>query len=224
MYYKFNRKVVSIICALLLFIPVISNIAYAESIDTKTTFTQAFPDEKFRKEVKSILSVKEEDDNFMVEHKNVLADEIILDIEGRGISSLEGLEYFKSIQVLNCSKNNLTKLSLDKNPTVLSLYCSDNKLDELDVSECLDLQYIDCTNNNIETLDVSGLTKLDGVDTDVSTKILSDTDDDEDILRVEGTILSGWAGVGLIGVVVLVVIGGLAYFYFGKRKKLDKEV
>lgn len=98
------------------------------------------------------------------------------------ISSLEGIEYFKNLEILSCGYNILKKLDLSSNTALRDLYCSNNQLEELDLSNnkrlrilyCnynqlkkLDLtantelyHAVECNNNLLESIDVSGCTKL----------------------------------------------------------------
>ncbi len=78
-----------------------------------------------------------------------------LDINGRGISNLKGIEYFTALEILSCSNNRLT--SLGALPISLTtLYCSGNKLTSLR-SLPAGLTALSCSNNRITDLDVSGL-------------------------------------------------------------------
>lgn len=97
-----------------------------------------------------------------------------IEVEGKNISRLEGIEAFPNLKVLNCgnnsiqkldlrqnpkletlkcNKNQLTQLELSKNPAINYLYCSENQLEQLDVSH-LQLKYLYCSHNDLEQLDV----------------------------------------------------------------------
>ena len=82
----------------------------------------------------------------------LLTDEEILnisylDISGREISSLQGIEYFTSLTYLSCSKNHLTSLDVSKNPALKYLDCDNNRLTSLDVSKNTALQSLNCDFN-----------------------------------------------------------------------------
>ncbi|MDR3184984.1 MAG: hypothetical protein LBT49_06245 [Prevotellaceae bacterium] len=79
-----------------------------------------------------------------------------LDISGRGIQSLKGLEDFTSLEHLNCSNNQLFRLYLSKNKELTTVYCAENDLSSLDVSDNVNLHTLDCSNNHITVLNLSG--------------------------------------------------------------------
>ncbi|MDE6012591.1 MAG: hypothetical protein K2G91_07650, partial [Prevotella sp.] len=99
-----------------------------------------------------------------------------LDVVGKNISSLQGIEYFTALATLNCSnnqltaldvsrniilrslgcyKNRLTALDVSKNAKLINLYCYDNQLTTLDVSECVALEKLYCYSNQLTVLNVS---------------------------------------------------------------------
>lgn len=85
-----------------------------------------------------------------------------LDVSGLGLTSLDGLENFPNLQVLNCSGNNLTRLDVSKNTALKKLYCANNQLQSLDLSQNGQLDYVNCSFNRLTSLDMSGNTKLEG--------------------------------------------------------------
>lgn len=108
-----------------------------------------------------------------------------LDVSGKNIDSLEGIEAFLSLTELDCSSNYLEQLNvsdmvnlqdlfcgsnyfLTNNPTnvngvlnttgttsLTKLFCADNDLADLDISLNTNLEVLDCSNNNLEILDIS---------------------------------------------------------------------
>ncbi|MFL9845777.1 T9SS type A sorting domain-containing protein [Flavobacterium rhizosphaerae] len=54
-----------------------------------------------------------------------------LDISGSGITDVTGIEYFTSLQTLNCNNNNLTQLDLNSNTALTYLDCTANNLQML---------------------------------------------------------------------------------------------
>lgn len=129
-----------------------------------------FPDPNFRKYIKTykaggreVLTVEQQ--------KNVTE----IEVEGRNISNLKGIEAFPNLkelkcgnnsiqnldlrqnpklETLKCNKNQLTQLDLSKNPQIDYLICSWNQLKQLDVSNLKDLVTLDCSHNDLEQLDV----------------------------------------------------------------------
>ena len=97
------------------------------------------------------------------------------------IKDLTGIEFFDSLQELNCSFNQIKSLNLSKNIALEYLYGDENDLDEIDirnnklllhvhcarnritkidVSQNLELVHLDCNNNPIDSLDFSKNLKL----------------------------------------------------------------
>ena len=90
------------------------------------------------------------------------------------ISSLKGIEYFTSLESLDCSCNLITALDLSKNTALVRLNCSSNYvedythlksrriyyLESLNVTGCRNLQELYCEFNGLKTLDVSSNTAL----------------------------------------------------------------
>ena len=128
-----------------------------------------FPDDSFRNYIKTHKAGGR--DVLTVEERSKVET---IEVEGKNISRLEGIEAFPNLKVLNCgnnsiqkldlrqnpkletlkcNKNQLTQLELSKNPAINYLYCSENPLEQLDVSH-LELEYLYCSNNDLEQLDV----------------------------------------------------------------------
>ena len=78
----------------------------------------------------------------------------------KGISSLQGIEYFTKLTNLQCYKNQLTSLDVSKNTELTYLYCFNNQLTSLDVSKNTKLTTLFCSNNQLTSLDVSKNTEL----------------------------------------------------------------
>lgn len=104
-----------------------------------------------------------------------------LNIEGKAITNLTGIEAFSSLQDLYCKDNNLTSLDVSmlsnlrfldlENNSLTSLnikglnnltqvICWFNNLTTLDLSDTPNLVYLDCDFNDFTSLDVSKLTHL----------------------------------------------------------------
>lgn len=83
-----------------------------------------------------------------------------LQLSGLGLTSLEGLEAFPNLKVLDCSRNSLTRLDVSGNPALTQLHCAYNKLTGLDLSKNLALEHLNCNFNLIRQLDLTGHSKL----------------------------------------------------------------
>ena len=78
----------------------------------------------------------------------------------KGISSLQGIEYFTELTKLRCYNNQLTSLDVSKNTKLTSLNCLGNQLTSLDVSKNTKLTLLQCSGNQLTSLDVSKNTEL----------------------------------------------------------------
>lgn len=80
-----------------------------------------------------------------------------VDVEGRPIRTLAGMEYFKNLKFLDCSNcTELEYLDVSENTALEYLDCDSTGVFSLDVSRNSELKYINCYCNNISNLDVSG--------------------------------------------------------------------
>jgi len=76
------------------------------------------------------------------------------------IKSLQGIEYFTNLEVLDCSFNQLTNLDVSKNVNLAKLYCSNSQLTSLDISKNVNLTTLYCSENQLTSLDLSKNVKL----------------------------------------------------------------
>ncbi len=73
----------------------------------------------------------------------------------KSISDLTGIEYFTSLEILNCAVNQLTSLDVSHNTALISLDCYENQLTSLDVSHNTALVGLSVTDNQLTNLDIS---------------------------------------------------------------------
>lgn len=136
-----------------------------------------------------------------------------LDISGKSLTSLDGIEYFTELTELNCNNNQLTTLNVSKLKNLTRLNCNENQLTDLAVSELKDLARLQCYNNRLSALDVSLLTKLElKINKLLCGNQTSDGSAAQDItVTVTQAQNDGqaadWAGLGLNTGVTLVVAG-----------------
>ena len=83
-----------------------------------------------------------------------------IDVDGKGITSLKGVDYFTALTTLHCRSNKLTSLDVSHNTALTWLFCYDNQLSTLDVSHNTALWWLYCYNNQLTSLDVSHNTAL----------------------------------------------------------------
>lgn len=108
-----------------------------------------FPDEAFWEYLKK----------FDINHDNKLASverNVVkkINVNNKGITTLEGIEHFPKLEKLYCSKNNLTSLDVSKNAVLMYLNCKNNQLTSLNVEST----NIDIINNPYSGFDVQNNT------------------------------------------------------------------
>ena len=82
--------------------------------------------------------------------------EVVTEIECyyKSISSMDEIQYFTSLESLNCCDNQLTSLNVRNNKALKMLWCDRNKLTELDVSDNTVLERLLVGGNQIKSLDL----------------------------------------------------------------------
>lgn len=106
---------------------------------------------------------------------------VSMDVNNRGIASLDGIQDFTSLvtlrchnnalsslntgnltnlEILWCFQNNLTALNLSNNLALRNLYCDQNSLTSLDLVANTALEELSCGFNQIDFIDVSGASSL----------------------------------------------------------------
>lgn len=99
------------------------------------------------------------------------------------IKSIEGIQYFVNLQILNCRDTNLQEIDLGKCPNMISfdncqlkslslpagskiqsISVSKNPLTQLDVKNGNSLTYLNCRDCQLDGLDLSGCPKLESLD------------------------------------------------------------
>ncbi|MCK4344066.1 MAG: hypothetical protein KAX05_02185, partial [Bacteroidales bacterium] len=81
-----------------------------------------------------------------------------LNVSGRLISDMTGIEMFVNLETLLCYDNQLTSLDVSNNTALIYLNCESNHLTSLVVSNCTNLHYLRCVYNSLFSLDVSNNT------------------------------------------------------------------
>jgi hypothetical protein len=111
-----------------------------------------FPDPNFRRAVEMFLEV-EEGGHFSAFELRLKKDRF--HCGGRGISSLQGIEYFTGIKHLDCSNNQLRSLDVSALTELETLHCEYNLIKQIDISNNTNLKSLECAFNQIEILDLS---------------------------------------------------------------------
>ena len=83
-------------------------------------------------------------------------------VNGRNITSLEGIESFSNLINLHCESNVLSQLDLSQNPNLEVLHCGGGNLfSSLDVSEITNLRFLDCSYNSLSSLIMNNNSNLE---------------------------------------------------------------
>jgi hypothetical protein len=78
-----------------------------------------------------------------------------LELANHNYSSLSGIEFFVSLEELDCSFNAVTELDLSKNINLRSLDCRGNQLTALNTGSLPDLEKLSCNHNRLMGLELS---------------------------------------------------------------------
>lgn len=82
-------------------------------------------------------------------------------VANQGITSLEGIEAFVNLTVLDCSNNILSSLDVSANTALTSLSCNVCQLPSLNVSANVNLLALSCYSNQLSSIDVNSNTLLE---------------------------------------------------------------
>lgn len=125
-----------------------------ETVDVLTKI----PDPVFKKYIQDILSEYDQDEDGKLSEGEA-ADVDQLDLtHWRGnskIESLQGIEYFTGLRILNCGWNKLTTIDLSKNVKLIKLSCGNNNLSTLNLTNNPELKEVLCSDMNLKKLDIS---------------------------------------------------------------------
>ncbi len=92
-----------------------------------------------------------------------------LQVSGRGISDMTGIEAFINLDSLLCGNNSLTNLEVSNCEVLSYLDCRANQITNLNIAGCKILKYLRCgsdyfySGNHLASLDVSNNTILEGL-------------------------------------------------------------
>jgi len=118
--------------------------------------TADFLDPNFRKAVREELGLKPDVPITETDVSAVTS----LNVFGRSITRLAGIEHFGALQELDCSYNRLMSLDVRGLAKLKRLRCNDNYLTSLNVSNLEALSFLECSSNMLSALGVSSLTNL----------------------------------------------------------------
>lgn len=78
-----------------------------------------------------------------------------LDLNNKNIEDLTGIEDFKNLQVLDCSRNSISRFNVSLNTQLRELYCHGNQLSSIEVTQNPKLEVLWCYTNALQRLDIS---------------------------------------------------------------------
>jgi len=115
-----------------------------------------FPDQRFRGYIAENFD-KNKDGVLSEEERKAVTG---LNMESMTIFSLQGVEYFTELTVLDCAYNPIEKLDIRALTKLKVIDCGASLLSDLDVSNCPDLENLICDFCALEKIDLSKNTKL----------------------------------------------------------------
>ena len=145
-----------------------TGIAYGNELSFLTSSVKFWiPDAIFRSNLKQLIPAAfDTKDSLKTTSSSVKGFTGTIDVSGKGIVNLSGIEYFTAIKQLNCSFNSIATLDVSKNTALTNLMCSNNLLSGLDVTKNTALSLLACYSNQMTTLDVSKNSALTFLDCD----------------------------------------------------------
>ncbi len=109
-----------------------------------------FPDDIFREYVKQF----DGNGNGTLEAAEI-EEVTVINVNGKQIKDLKGIEFFKNLTELSCGNNELSSLDISSNLALETFDCSGNQLSSLDVSSNSALKTLYCCGSQLSSLDVS---------------------------------------------------------------------
>lgn len=104
-----------------------------------------FPDATFREYVRTNFD-KDKDDNLS---ETEIINVSKIDVDGKEITDLTGVENFIKLRILYCRNTGITELDVSGNTELKYLWCNNTKITELDVSNNTALEYLSCYSTGI---------------------------------------------------------------------------
>lgn len=156
-----------------------------------------FPDANFRAFVAS-SSVDTNTDGMLTTKELGITT---LDVSGKEITNLKGIEYFTAIWYLDCHDNQLTSIDVSKNTALTYLDCQANQLTSLDISSYTALRTLKCSDNRLSSLDVSNniaLTSLECYNNKLTSLTISQESQSLTTIHCYGNQIKGEAMTALI--------------------------
>ncbi len=170
-----------------------------------------FPDNTFRAFI--LDTVDADDDQLLCQEEILRTQELYATNLGTPITSLQGIECFTELTLLNCSGNQLDTLDVSYNTELRTLACFDNLLSSLDLRNNYFLESIGCSGNHLIFLDLTkqqALTSLECYDNELESLIVDNCSLLEE-LRCERNSLSELNLYGNPALTLLTCFGNALY-------------
>ncbi|MCC6582862.1 MAG: leucine-rich repeat domain-containing protein [Chitinophagales bacterium] len=110
----------------------------------------SIPDSNFRLALKAKFPACFNANDKMDTTCNGILNAVSLNVNNKSISSIQGIQYFKKLFVLNCDSNNITTIP-HINDTLYGLFCSHNRITSISTLP-RNLKDLDCSNNQLTAL------------------------------------------------------------------------
>ncbi len=122
----------------------------------------------------------------------------LINVQGKGIANLKGIEHFTAATLLNISNNQLTTVDLTKNTKLTRLDCYNNQLTKLSVTKNTALTKISCYGNKIKGTNMTNfINSLPTVSTGTLTLVTTNPEANEGNTYTEANAIAasnkGWA-------------------------------
>lgn len=89
---------------------------------------------------------------------------IKISVNGQGINTLDGIEYFLNLEELSCSSNNIDVMDISQNTNLTYIYCPFNNLSQLDIGSNIMLERLYASDNLISSIDLSNNLSIEYLD------------------------------------------------------------
>ncbi|WP_027420445.1 T9SS type A sorting domain-containing protein [Crocinitomix catalasitica] len=127
------------------------------SIGTILGQTTFVPDDNFEQALIDLGLDDELDDYVLTSNIDTLT---ALFISRKAITSLEGIEDFIYLEILDCSENNLNLIDLSANLNLINFSCSNNTINRIEIGINENLKIMNCSANELTTFDITGCPEL----------------------------------------------------------------
>ena len=87
----------------------------------------------------------------------------LLELSGKNIANLTGIEDFTELAYLYCYSNNISEIDMSSNLLLKHLYCGNNNITTINIANNYLLEFLSCDNNYLIDLDVSNNTLLESL-------------------------------------------------------------